>query len=277
MAIEPTFTYSENREKERFTALGEGEQVTLSEGESSKEEREKKKKRRKKSGESRSGGSSFGWGWFQGFNLFITFYFLTIFIIFGYFMMGGETRHEGPPKYVLDKSDAESGKVVFNPQIPKEIRDSYTYVRPEEVTPVDSETVDHLILLSESGSDFTDIDMPELNLLSSSEERVEEVAQEVKKYRVEELLLMAEEARSVGHYVGAKQQDAYYFYQEVLKQDPNNEAAKFGLQDIAYLYYQNAQKAYDEGDYGQADQYVKVGLIIEPNNQFLLELKSLLQ
>ncbi len=61
-------------------------------------------------------GSSLGWGWFQAFSLFLTLLFLVGSGILLWMMIGNESIHEGPPKYVLS-NDGQVGDVVLNPQL----------------------------------------------------------------------------------------------------------------------------------------------------------------
>ncbi len=271
MAIEPTFTIDKNLPKEGAELNNRGATNTTKEG-----KRVAKKKRRKKSG------SSFGWGWFQGFNLFLTLYLLIIFVIFGYFMMGGEDYHEGPPKYVLDRTDEESGKVIFNPQIPESVRKSYLYVPPIDDDMVDDDSVEafatqtiELDTIQVTSALEEEESVGGLTLLSTGDMAFEEEGQA--EYHAEELVEFGRLAQSNGELVGTEGVDAYYYYQQALLLDPENEDALHGLSEIAFIYYQNAEQALIRGEYDRADQYIKVGLIVEPDNSFIQDLAAELE
>ncbi len=162
--MEPTFKYIKNPES------GNAESVaieTKSVGEQNKEAEKIVKKKKKRYG------SSLGWGWFQGFNLFVNGCFLLMCLVFAYFMLGGEERHQGLPKYVLDRSN-NLGMVIFNPQIPENIRQTFVYrppiVRVKEDKPIEKPNFGEIQLLSSVQQDNSRISetLPELSLISSS-------------------------------------------------------------------------------------------------------------
>jgi serine/threonine-protein kinase PpkA len=66
--------------------------------------------------------------------------------------------------------------------------------------------------------------------------------------------------------------NAFYFYQLILEQDPDNEEALEGIKQIANIYADMAEKELDIFRYARAKSYINRGLTVDPNNQRLLEL-----
>lgn len=70
---------------------------------------------------------------------------------------------------------------------------------------------------------------------------------------------------------------AHSYYQQILQLAPENQTAQHGMHQIAEAYYHLANKAETDWDYAKANQYVKQGLLINPDNKRLLNLKETLQ
>lgn len=264
---------------------------------SQKQSPEAQKKASKPKKKRKASGASLGWGFFQGFNLFLTFMILIGLGIVTYIMVGGENRHQGLPKYVLDQA-TDNGQVIFNPQIPEEVRQSYIYVPPvkEEINAEELEQIEQIakapdfdLKLSSLGnsaeseanasSQEGQNGLPKLSLTSIgsdalNEANAEDFETERAKVQLETFLDQAQHAMSEGRYVGVNHDDAYYFYTQVLFLDAENPAAKAGLHDIANLYFQNAQKSLYEGDLTNAETFIKVGLVVMPNHRELLQLEE---
>lgn len=265
---------------------------------SQKQSPEAQKKASKPKKKRKASGSSLGWGFFQGFNLFLTFVILLGLGIVTYIMVGGENRHQGLPKYVLDQA-TDNGQVIFNPQIPEEVRQSYIYVPPvkEEINAEELEQIEQIakapdfdLKLSsvgetvgqgEGSSTATDDQdsLPKLSLTSVGSDALndanaEDFELERAQVQIESFIDQAQHAMSEGRYVGVNHDDAYYFYTQVLFLDVENPVAKAGLHDIANLYFQNAQKALYEGDLTNAETFIKVGLVVMPNHRELLQLED---
>ena len=68
------------------------------------------------------------------------------------------------------------------------------------------------------------------------------------------------------------QDNAFYYYQQVLQLDAQNTVAKEGLKRIAAQYALLAQQAFVSQDFGTGLTYVSQGLEAEPDNSTLLEL-----
>ncbi len=70
------------------------------------------------------------------------------------------------------------------------------------------------------------------------------------------------------------QDNAFYYYQQVLQLDPTNSVALEGLKSIAAKYALLAQQAFVSQDFSSGLTYVSQGLEVEPENTVLLELKE---
>lgn len=73
------------------------------------------------------------------------------------------------------------------------------------------------------------------------------------------------------------EQSAHTYYQQILQLDPDNQAAQQGMHKIAESYFDLASKSLTNWNFDKANQYVKQGLIIEPENEHLLKLQITLQ
>jgi type II secretory pathway predicted ATPase ExeA len=68
--------------------------------------------------------------------------------------------------------------------------------------------------------------------------------------------------------------NAHDYFRAVLRQDPSNEAAQAGIQDIVDLYITLAKKAVNQQNQEAAARYVDRGLSIQSGNRELLALKE---
>jgi serine/threonine protein kinase len=66
--------------------------------------------------------------------------------------------------------------------------------------------------------------------------------------------------------------NAYYYYQLILEQDPEHEEALEGIALIADMYADLAEKEIDKFRYAKARVYIDRGLAVDPSNQRLFEL-----
>jgi tRNA A-37 threonylcarbamoyl transferase component Bud32 len=92
----------------------------------------------------------------------------------------------------------------------------------------------------------------------------------------ERYLARAREAMEKLHYTKPAGENAYYYYQMVLKLDPGNEEALKGVAKIGDIYADLVVWARDMLEYGKAQEYLRIGLKVDPENSRLLELRKTL-
>ena len=248
-------------------------------------------------------GSKLGMGWFQGFNLFICGIIFIGLAIFAYFMFGEAPLYDGKvPKYVVVETEDSASMGVLNPAIPLEEREQYIYVPKVEraddlelpvLDDVDTvKSVTKVELLSDGSiesavteinekkthadeidqNDLAENDAPAFELLSSDYNQKglsEEDMEMVNLFNQQ-----AGYAFMQGNYVGVNFNDAYYYYQEALKLDPESVPALNGLIAIADIYYKSAADTYQQGNADIAAQYLAIGLKVLPDYAPLLQLKA---
>ncbi len=71
-----------------------------------------------------------------------------------------------------------------------------------------------------------------------------------------------------------KGRNAFYYYKEVLKRDPQNKAARQGIQDVAERYAQLAERELSRSRYQKALDYIATGLSVDAENRRLWSLKE---
>ena len=76
------------------------------------------------------------------------------------------------------------------------------------------------------------------------------------------------------HYTEPNRDNAYYYYQMILKKDPGNEEALKGIAKIADTYADLVVWARGMLEYRKADEYLRIGLMVDPHNSRLLELQK---
>lgn len=296
--MEPSFKYIKNPES------GQQESVAIETKNVDEQNKEAEIIQKKKS---KKYGSSLGWGWFQGFNLFITGCFLALCLIFAYFMMGGETTRSGLPKYSIDRTN-DLAKAIYNPALSEEERESFVYQPPvRRPKTTEKPVLDEIELLSEATKNPTaNLDLPALSLISSAEDDDEAEHNEENFYgdspfgltmeslqlesssqpmeqnitpsnpEVEAMVKQATAAWNRGQLSEPYQGSALSYYHQALTIDANDQAALNGLSQLATHYLNLAQKELSRNDYFSALDYVDLGLKADPLNPELHQLKALL-
>jgi tRNA A-37 threonylcarbamoyl transferase component Bud32/tetratricopeptide (TPR) repeat protein len=90
----------------------------------------------------------------------------------------------------------------------------------------------------------------------------------------EQYLARARESMEKLHYTEPESDNAYYYYQMILKKDPGNEEALKGVEKIADIYADLVVWARDMIEYRKAEEYLNIGLKVDPQNSRLLELQK---
>jgi serine/threonine protein kinase len=91
---------------------------------------------------------------------------------------------------------------------------------------------------------------------------------------VEQYLLKAKIAMDSDKLAAPAQDNAYLYYQEVIKLAPDHEGARQGLLEIANRYGDLAEQALDRFEYVNAKHYVREGLRVQPENPRLVALQQ---
>lgn len=293
--MEPSFKYIKNPES------GNKESVaieTKNVDEQNKEAEVIQKKTSKKYG------SSLGWGWFQGFNLFVTGCFLIICLVIAYFMMGSEKMRTGLPKYAIDRTN-DLGKAIYNPALSEEERESFVYKPPvRRPKTTDKPVLDEIELLSEATKNPTaNLDLPALSLISSTEDEdeaehhaenfygdspfglsMESLQLESASQTAENPIPSTPEIRAMiqnanaawnrGQLSEPYQGSALSYYHQALAINATDQAALTGISKLATHYLNLAQKEFSRNDYFSALDYVDLGLKADPLNPELNQLKA---
>jgi serine/threonine protein kinase len=92
--------------------------------------------------------------------------------------------------------------------------------------------------------------------------------------QVEQYLAQARQSMEKLRYTEPKRDNAYYFYQMILKNDPDNEEALKGVARIADTYADLVVWARDMLEFRKADEYLRIGLMVDPHNSRLLDLQK---
>jgi serine/threonine protein kinase len=92
--------------------------------------------------------------------------------------------------------------------------------------------------------------------------------------QVEQYLARARQSMEKLHYTKPEHDNAYYYYQMILKKDPGNEEALKGVARIADTYADLVVWARDILEYRKAEEYLHIGLRVDPHNSRLLELQK---
>lgn len=91
---------------------------------------------------------------------------------------------------------------------------------------------------------------------------------------IDALLSKAKSQLATDHLSYPAKNSAHYYFNEVLKQDPDNPAAQRGLNNIADRYAELAQIQIDKGRTLKARRYLSQGLTIRPHHEQLIRLTN---
>ena len=87
--------------------------------------------------------------------------------------------------------------------------------------------------------------------------------------QIAKLLRQAKSAYQAGRFVQPSERNALNYYQQVLKIDPNNSKAKYGVEEIIDYYKKRYDKAMSDNDFQHAEQAVNVLDYIIPNSSMV--------
>ncbi len=95
--------------------------------------------------------------------------------------------------------------------------------------------------------------------------------------RIEQLLTRASNAFENNQFVEPQGDNALTLYRAVLNLDPNNQRARNGIGSISEHFLRQARRELAAGEYGIAEQNLRIAAAIEPQNQTVLQLQQQLQ
>lgn len=102
----------------------------------------------------------------------------------------------------------------------------------------------------------------------------EEVLLHSQETEIEQYLIKAKVAMDMSKLTAPEQDNAYFYYQEVIKMAPDHELAVQGLTEIANRHADLAEQAIDRFKYVNAEHYVSEGLRVQPDNPRLVALRQ---
>jgi TPR repeat protein/serine/threonine protein kinase len=95
--------------------------------------------------------------------------------------------------------------------------------------------------------------------------------------RIEQLLTRASNAFENNQFVEPQGDNALTLYRAALNLDPNNQRARNGIGSISEHFLRQARRELAAGEYGIAEQNLRIAAAIEPQNQTVLQLQQQLQ
>ena len=98
-----------------------------------------------------------------------------------------------------------------------------------------------------------------------------------RRRRIEQLLTRASNAFENNQFVEPQGDNALTLYKAVLNLDPNNQRARNGIGSISEHFLRLARRELAAGEYGIAEQNLRIAAAIEPQNQTVLQLQQQLQ
>ena len=98
-----------------------------------------------------------------------------------------------------------------------------------------------------------------------------------RRRRIEQLLARASNAFENNRFVAPQGENALTLYRAVLDLNPNNQRARNGIGSISEHFLRQARRELAAGEYGIAEQNLRIAAAIEPQNQTILQLQQQLQ
>ncbi len=91
---------------------------------------------------------------------------------------------------------------------------------------------------------------------------------------IESLLKKAQQAFAANRLIRPGYNSSYKYLQKVLELDTDNRAAREGIHRIGSKYAQLAERALKEDNYAEAGEFITMGLIVTPQDSWLLSLQD---
>ncbi len=92
---------------------------------------------------------------------------------------------------------------------------------------------------------------------------------DINQIKIDNLLAQAKQSFKSDQLIEPQSNNAYYFYNEVLKLDPANENALSGLDKIFINLFENAKVSMNDGDFESAKKYLAIANDIKPDSEII--------
>ncbi len=115
-------------------------------------------------------------------------------------------------------------------------------------------------------------DSPELQQLRDEIERA--LTPDPHQQQITHWLDLAQKALHAGHITQPPENNAHYYYQQILALDPHHAQAQAGIQHIVNHYQQQAQMFFDQKEWVKSLTYAEQGLRIAPTHEGLQNLRQ---
>ncbi|QEY61980.1 protein kinase [Metapseudomonas lalkuanensis] len=128
--------------------------------------------------------------------------------------------------------------------------------------------------LVEPAADNADFYFHEVLRLDNDNAQAGDGLQRVLAARVANILTLAEQRLAEDSLLQPDQDNAVFYFQQVLTLAPGNEQALAGLERVAQRFVEHSEAAYGRREFALALEYIDAGLQVAPTNPTLLELRA---
>ncbi|WP_375739091.1 serine/threonine-protein kinase [Pseudomonas boanensis] len=128
--------------------------------------------------------------------------------------------------------------------------------------------------LVEPAQDNADYFFRQALKLDQDNAEAESGLQRVLAARITNSLALAAQRFTEGHLLQPEQDSAVFHYYQVLEWAPGNEQALAGLQQVVQRFIDLSEGAYRQREFTLALEYIKGGLVVQPDNETLLKLQA---
>ncbi|MFG5860441.1 serine/threonine-protein kinase [Metapseudomonas sp. CR1201] len=128
--------------------------------------------------------------------------------------------------------------------------------------------------LVEPAADNADFYFHEVLRLDNDNAQAGDGLQRVLAARLRNILALAEQRLAEDSLLQPDQDNAVFYFQQVLTLAPGNEQALAGLERVAQRFVEHSEEAYARREFALALEYIDAGLQVAPTNPTLLELRA---
>jgi serine/threonine-protein kinase PpkA len=123
---------------------------------------------------------------------------------------------------------------------------------------------EHERQLSQQNSEESRLEIERLK-----QEREEQLKEELKQETIQDLLTNGQESIDKYHLTSPKNDNALYYFHQILEIDPENEDAKKGVEQVVTKYILLVKAKISKEKYKDAQKFIKKGLSLDPKNHSL--------